>query len=213
MLQSKQSYELQEAEIKQQKQELLEKEKTLVNQQKKIDDIIGIRSELIEALKKGFEDTNLNVVVDEQTGAITFDSSVLFDYNKYELKDTGKSFLKKFFPKYFKILLNDEFKEYIADIMIEGHTDTDGDYISNLELSQKRALEVSKYCLDEKSGVLSKKEIASLRKIVTANGRSFSNPVYKKNGAVDMDKSRRVEFKFRLKDEEMIETMIQSLEE
>ena len=43
------------------------------------------------------------------------------------------------------------------------------------------------------------------------NGRSFSSPVYIKDGSgnptseVDMEASRRVEIKFRLKEDEMIE--------
>jgi len=39
------------------------------------------------------------------------------------------------------------------------------------------------------------------------NGRSFSEPIYKNGnaGEVDMAASRRVEIKFRLKEDEMIE--------
>ncbi len=211
MLDSQKNYEAQQLEIEQQKQEIQEKEKLVKQQQKQLDKIIGIRSELVEALREEFENTDLKVTVDKQTGAITFDSNVLFDYNRYSLKDSGKQFLKKFFPRYFKVLLNDRFSSYIGDIMIEGHTDTDGNYMFNLELSQKRALEVSKYCLSDNNGILSQKETEYLRKIVTANGRSFSDPVYQKNGKVDMAKSRRVEFKFRLKDEEMIDAMVTEL--
>ena len=35
----------------------------------------------------------------------------------------------------------------------------------------------------------------------------MSNPVYGEDGKIDMDASRRVEIKFRLKDEEMINEM------
>ena len=34
---------------------------------------------------------------------------------------------------------------------------------------------------------------------LTVNGRSESNPILDENGEVDMDASRRVEIKFRLK--------------
>lgn len=47
-----------------------------------------------------------------------------------------------------------------------------------------------------------------LRTIVTANGRSWSNPVQDAQGNVDMDASRHVEIQFRLKDEEAIQDMI-----
>ena len=64
-----------------------------------------------------------------------------------------------------------------------------------------------------KNQVLPKDQIERLQKIMTANGRSFSNPIYKEDGTIDMDASRRVEFKFRLKDEEMVEEMVRILNE
>ena len=54
---------------------------------------------------------------------------------------------------------------------------------------------------------LSKEQKEQLRSVITANGRSFSNPVYDADGKVDLEKSRRVEVKFRLKDEEMIQEL------
>ena len=39
---------------------------------------------------------------------------------------------------------------------------------------------------------------------LTVNGHGMSNPVLDADGNVDKDASRRVEVKFRLKDEEMI---------
>ena len=49
--------------------------------------------------------------------------------------------------------------------------------------------------------------MSQLQELLTAKGRSFSDPIYKADGTVDMDASRRVEFKFRLKDSEMIQEM------
>ena len=52
-----------------------------------------------------------------------------------------------------------------------------------------------------------------LQKILTVNGRSYADPVYKADGTtVDMDASRRVVFKFRMKDSEMINQMSTILE-
>ena len=51
-----------------------------------------------------------------------------------------------------------------------------------------------------------------LRELVTANGRSFSDPVLDEYGNEDMDASRRVVFKFRLTDEQMIEQLKSILE-
>ena len=54
-------------------------------------------------------------------------------------------------------------------------------------------------------------KILDLQKIVTVNGRSYSDPIFNSDGTVNLDASRRVEFKFRLKDEEMIGEMIKIL--
>lgn len=203
----------QQETLKEQQATLEEQKETIAQQEEKIDQIIGVRAELIEALKTEFNGTDLSVSVDSQTGAITFDSSVLFDSNEYVVKKLGKKFLREFLPRYFSVLFREEFFDYIAEVIIEGHTDTDGGYMYNLELSQKRALAVAKYCLSEDENVLSNSEIELLRPIVTANGRSYSNPIYNDDGTVDKDASRRVEVMFRLKDDEMVNEMMDILGE
>lgn len=211
MLQAKRQYEEKEQELEAQ-QKLIEKQQVQMEaQQEQLDKIIGVRGDLITALRDEFDGSDLKVSVDSQTGAITFDSSVLFDSNKSDIKESGITFLNQFLPRYFNVLLEKGFKEYVSEIIIEGHTDTKADYMYNLELSQQRALSVAKYCLDEKESTLSKKKIEELQKIVTANGRSYSDPIYNSNGSVNMSASRRVEFKFRLKDEEMVEEMMHIL--
>lgn len=199
-------------ELEEKQAQLEEKEETIKAQQEKIDQIIGVRAELIEALKEEFADSDLSVSVDDQTGAITFDSSVLFDSNEYELKSSGETFLNNFLPRYIRVLFSEEFYDYISQVIIEGHTDTDGGYIYNLELSQKRALEVAKYCLSEEEAVLTSDEINNLRSILTANGRSYSNPITNEDGTINKDASRRVEVMFRLKDDEMVREMQEILE-
>lgn len=186
---------------------LTEQSEKIKIQQEKINNIIGVRTQLIEALKKQFKDSNLEINIDSQTGAIRFSSGVFFDTNKYTLKPSGKEYLSKFIPLYINVLLNKENSKYISEIIIEGHTDTNGTYMYNLDLSQKRAFEVTKYILSDEFKEITNEEKSKLRKIITANGRSFSNPIKNKEGKVDLDKSRRVEFKFRLKDEEMIQEM------
>ena len=60
---------------------------------------------------------------------------------------------------------------------------------------------------------LSSREKATLQAIITANGRSFADPVYLADGVtVDKEASRRVVFKFRMKDSEMIDQMSAILE-
>ena len=202
---------IQEKTLREQHELLNKLEALMSEQQQKLDNIIGVRTELIEELRKEFDNSDLHVAVDEKTGAITFDSSILFSYNQSTLTPSGKKFLSEFLPRYTDILLSPQYRDYISEILIEGHTDTEGDYLFNLELSQKRALSVAKYCLSEDSKVLTKDQLDELKEVTSATGRSYSNPVLDEHGEVDMEASRRVEFLFRLKDEEMIREMIEIL--
>ena len=211
MFESRREIESERDKLEEQQELFEQQEDAMQEQQEQLDKIIGVRSDLVSALKTEFDGSDLSVYVDPNTGAITFDSNVLFDSREYEIKDEGLVFLNQFLPRYFGVLLDNDFKDYVSEIIIEGHTDTNGTYLYNLELSQQRALSVASYCLKDGSNILSNDEIDELRLIVTANGRSYSDPILNNDGTVNMDSSRRVEFKFRLKDEEMVQEMIDIL--
>lgn len=185
----------------------------LAAQQTQIDKLIGMRSQIIEELRDELRGAGLDAVVDRQTGAIAFTGAVLFDTGKNELKDSGKALLNAFIPVYIRTLMSEEYADYVGEIIIEGHTDTSGTYLTNLALSQERALAVATYCLGPEMSSLTAAEKETLQSIITANGRSYSDPVYMEDGVtVNMDASRRVVFKFRMKDQEMIEQMSDILE-
>ena len=236
--------------------------KELAATQRQLQDIVGVRTDIIKELQAAFDEQSMTV--DSQTGSITFSSDVLFRYNSATLTLQSQEVLKAVIPKYLSVLLQDQYKDYIAEIIIEGHTDTVGGYQSNMELSLSRANAVAKFCLDETNG-LDASKIEQLQGVLTVNGRSYSAPVYKEAAdennvdagqspateaetpvqktfqgsgvivqeierenvnqekeyldtesdsvltevQVDMASSRRVEIKFRLKEEEMIEKLSQ----
>ena len=101
----------------------------------------------------------------------------------------------------------EEYKDYLAEIIIDGYTDTTGDYAYNLSLSQQRSLAVAQYLLSIEDDFLSSTQEEDLKQVLTVNGHSMSNPILDADGNVDMDASRRVEVKFRLKDDEMIDEL------
>ena len=169
---------------------------------KMIEEVLGVKTRLIEELNNAFTDSNLEMEIDPQTGAIRFSSGVFFDYNSSVVSKEGKKNLRSFVPQYLKVLLSDEFRDHISQIIIEGHTDNEGSYLYNLELSQNRAFSVTEEIFSEDFPEFEERE--DLRHLITSNGRSFMVPIYDENGKIDLDKSRRVEFKFRLKDEEVI---------
>ena len=188
----------------------------LTTTKQELQDIVGIRTDIIGALQSAF--SNSTMKVDAQTGSITFSSDVLFRYNSSSLTTDSKETLKNIIPMYLDVLLQDQFRAYIAEIIIEGHTDTDGSYQSNMALSYARANAVADFCLNKRNG-LSEEEIEQLQEILTVNGKSWSSPVYEKDASgnftqeVDMPASRRVEIKFRLKEDEMIEKIAGVLEQ
>ena len=102
-----------------------------------LQDIVGVRTDIIGALQSAFNNSSMKV--DAQTGSITFSSDVLFRYNSATLTADSRKTLKEIIPMYLDVLLQDQFRGYIAEIIIEGHTDTDGGYRSNMELTYERA--------------------------------------------------------------------------
>ena len=195
-----QQQKLDEAAAKLEEQQL-----ALASQAERIDDLIGIRTTMIRELSSSLTAANMKATVDPNTGDIVLDSSVFFETGKSTIKEEGQELLNRFIPVYLNVLLQDKYANYLGEIIIEGHTDSTGTYESNLKLSQDRALQVALYCLNMPS--LTRDQKLKLQEILTAKGRSYSDLVYTADGKEDPDASRRVEFKFSLKDAEMIAEM------
>lgn len=181
---------------------LVEYQASLSEKEQQIQELTSTRVKIIEMLQEEFEKENIDINIDPKTGTIKLNESILFDTSKSELKKEGKEFAKRFIPIYVKILLgNEEVRSQLSQIIIEGHTDDVGSYMSNLKLSQDRTLSVAKFLLDDEFDYKYKKD---LQEYITLNGRSYSDPILDKNGNINRDASRRVEIKFRLKEEEIL---------
>ncbi len=184
-----------------------EKTTQLAEQQQQIDKIIGVKADVIEALKLEFANNNINVEIDSTNGSLVIDSSVLFAYDETDLTTEGEEVLGSVLPIYCNVLLQDEYFPYLAEIIIDGYTDSSGGYEYNLELSQRRSLAVAEYLLNLSEEFLSEENQENLKEHLTVNGHSSSNLVLDEDGNENADASRRVEVKFRLKDAEMIEEL------
>lgn len=169
----------------------------------KIKHLTGIKLTVIAKLK---EKLGSSIDIDTKSGAIKFSSNILFDQNQYKLKDEYKEDLKNILKNYLSILFDEEIKDFIHSVIIEGHTNSDGTYLSNLELSQQRALELMKFLYE--SNIINKELLA---KYVSASGRSYSDLILK-NGIEDKDASRRIEIKFIIKNENAITELQNFLE-
>lgn len=152
-------------------------------------ELVIAQNSILTDLEKAFEGKNIKANIDKATGRVSLDSNILFATDSSDLSKEGKSSLDDFIDVYTSVVLNDKNKDLVANIMVEGHTDTQGDHEYNQKLSEKRAESVAKYCIDKE---------ASLKSIIKSKGYSYDHPIYKADGSVDMDASRRVVFKFIL---------------
>ena len=112
-------------------------------------------------------------------------------------KEEAKVELKQAFEEYIGALVtNTKIKPHLDRIIIEGHTDSDGGYLYNLNLSQKRAFAVMNFLLS-----LDFAREHNIKPLMIASGRAYLDAIII-DGVEDKDASRRIEIKFRLKNEE-----------
>ena len=190
-----------------------EQQQTLEQQQIQIEQLVGLKTRIITSLSDALRAAHISAQVDPSNGSIALESDVLFATNKFELTEQGQTFIDRFLPVYLNVLLSEDYQQYVTEIIIEGHTDSDGDYITNLKLSQQRALAVASYVLADDYHGISGEQKRQLRKLATCNGRSWSDLVRDANGFENKDASRRVVFKFRMTDEQMIQQLKDILED
>ena len=165
------------------------------SQKAKIKSLTGIKIRVIAELKQSL---GKNVQIDTQSGSLRLSSNILFDKGSAKLKESSKKELKKVFINYIGALTaNKNIKKQLDRIVIEGHTDSDGGYLFNLNLSQKRAYAVMNYLL-----TLDFTKKNNIKPLLVASGRSYLDPIYYENGKENKLASRRIEIKFRLKNDD-----------
>ena len=201
------------SKLDEQQQEILSQQEKLDNQQTQIEQLVGVRTRIIASLSEALRSANISATVDSTTGSIALASDVLFDVGEADLSSPGKSRIDAFLPVYLDVLFSSEYKDFVSEIIIEGHTDSSGGYIDNLKLSQQRAYNVASYVLADNYTSISSVTREHLRDISTANGRSYSDLIHDTDGAEDRNGSRRVVFKFRLTDEQMVAQLQTILEQ
>ncbi|RRS30197.1 MAG: hypothetical protein P794_08175 [Epsilonproteobacteria bacterium (ex Lamellibrachia satsuma)] len=166
----------------------------LQKQKAKIKSLTGIKLKVIAALK---ETLGNKIDIDKNSGSLRLASNILFDKGSATLKEAAKVQLKEAFEEYIGTLVsNPKIRPHLDRIIIEGHTDSDGGYLYNLDLSQKRAFEVMNFLL-----TLDFAKKYNIKPLMIASGRAYLDPV-KVNGVEDKEASRRIEIKFRLKNED-----------
>lgn len=151
--------------------------------------IAAVQKDIKAELMAQFKEAGIKATIDEKTGEVITDDSILFGVDESEISDEGKAYLDTFVGVYIETIKPYIDDGYISKITVEGHTDTSGSYEHNLELSENRATSVKDYCLELYPNMAS---------MIDSKGYSYENPVYGADGEIDMAASRRVVFSFKM---------------
>ncbi len=178
-----------------------------------------VRRELYDELMREFG-KDLPIWDAEITPDLAFrfkNPDILFNTGKAELKPKFQDILKDFFPRYARIITASKYDGTILDVRIEGHTSSlwfssatpEEAYFLNMELSQSRTRSALRF-------VLGLPEVGDkvpwLRKHLTANGLSSSQPITFADGSEDTSRSQRVEFHIRTNAEAWLSSIKDALQ-
>lgn len=192
----------------------------LVNNQKHIDTIKKKQAE-IENIGDTYNETKTKIYneissafaddlqeweaeIDSVSLSVKFSkATAMFDINQSDIKPEFRKILAEFFPKYLKIIHQNE--AIVDEIRIEGHTSNEGEYFHNMKLSQDRARNVLNFCYS-----LPGMDKKFLEQKVTSNGYSYSRLIMT-DGNIDKEKSRRVEFRIITNSEQRIREIMDKI--
>jgi chemotaxis protein MotB len=156
----------------------------------KLEQIVKTKDELLGELVKAFSDAGISVTINPETGEVTMDAAVLFPVGEYAVSAEGQALMQRFIQVYTGVVFDEKYSGFISKIMVEGHTDSTGNYDSNLTLSQNRANSVKALCLEYG------KDNAQLAQMLQAVGYSSDRLIFDASGKEDQAASRRVCFRF-----------------
>lgn len=153
-----------------------------------IAELITTQNNIMDDLLESLQAAGIEASVDEK-GRVNMDTSILFGVDSDTISPEGFDMLDSFLEVYAEVILPYMEEGVISSVTIEGHTDPDGSFDYNLDLSQRRADAVADYCRVVQP---------ELGNMIVAEGYSFLDPIYAEDGTVDKAASRRVVFTFIL---------------
>ena len=186
---------------------------------------VGLYKELRNTFQNDFQKWSLKL--DEDLSIKFTNPQVLFSTGSSDITPYFQTVLSEFLPKYLNVVLQSKYTDKIAEIRIEGHTDTqpigltDDPYIDNMKLSQDRARNVMGFLRNQLYFInLRPEEKARLQYWLTSNGLSYGRTVdndydlsFKSKKTIDNNKSRRVEFRIVTTSEAIINEALKNIDQ
>lgn len=184
---------------------------------------VALYNELNEAFKADFKKWDLKL--DNDLSIKFTNPQVLFGTGSSNITPHFQTILSDFLPKYLRVVLQKKYVDKIAEIRIEGHTDTkpigntSDPYIDNMKLSQDRARNVLAFLRVQNCFItLEPIEKERLQYWLTANGLSYGRTVdrdyrisFDSKNPIDDNKSRRVEFRIVTTSEAIINEALKKI--
>lgn len=150
------------------------------------------KNDLFDELKSAYKESQVPVVINEESGEVSLNTAILFPKDRYDIHLDGRYALNKFVNIYSAIAFAKKYDGFISKVLVEGHTNTQGEYDINMTLSENQAKSVMDY-----SSLITKSP--QLKAVMQSVGCGPDRPVYSPDGSVDMTASCRVAFRFIVK--------------
>ena len=145
---------------------------------------------------------------DPRTRTLTVRDEVLFAFGSATLRPEAEALISKISRDFLPRLFADTaVGNNIDAIVVEGHTDTVGSYLSNLDLSQKRAQSVMVAIVTATYGTPA---AVRLRTVLVASGRSEVEAL-ESGVSYDPQKARRIVMRVRLRDSELLQKLLDTV--
>ncbi len=178
-----------------------------------------IKNKIYSALLAEFKEdlSKWDAEIDEKTLTVRFkEPDILFSVGSDLLTPKFQEILNDFLPRYIAVISQDEYKDYIEEIRIEGHTDPfwagaatrQQEYLNNMVLSQSRTRAVLSYAVNMPA---LQNNLEWIIQRITANGLSSSQPIML-DGQIDAKLSRRVDFRIRTKADEKMNQLAEGID-
>ncbi len=193
---------LSQEEIDSQKQIIAASNQELGELREKLQGIAVLRLDVLTAVKDSIENklgkTNAQGqprVTISDTGNIVINESLVFDTDSYTIKEDGKELLNELATAFDEVLQNQDIRDSIDSINVQGHTDERGSGTYNRELGSKRATAVVNYLMTSNPDLEGR-----YGKYFMASSFSEYRPVNNGESESAYAQNRRIEISVILKD-------------
>lgn len=206
---------LSEEEIEKQKEIIAESNQELGNLRSKLQGVAFLRVGVLKKVKASVEkelgktnDDGEQLVSIADNGNIVINEGLVFDYNSSTVKKEGKELLENLAKAFENVLSDEETRQNIDAISIQGHTDAEGSAQYNRDLSAKRATSVLNYIMNS-----NKKLENNYGQYFVASAYSEFRPISHGKSKDELAKNRRIEISIILKDSNIQKVISEYLEE